>query len=84
MKFEISACNDPKMIELAIRTARQLAVECKTSIVLLTSECKVEGHAIHVTAAVMNDTGTMSPREAKAACERLRKLADELEQKFNG
>jgi hypothetical protein len=78
----LSTCSDPDMVLLAVKAAKELAAHCKTSMVLLTSECGQDGHGIHVTMALLNKTGTMSPGETVAACKRLRSLADELEQRF--
>lgn len=78
-----SPCTDMAMVALAVRAAK-MAVEgkCRTAIVMLTSACPLEHHGNHVSACVLNDTGSMSPSETRAACERLRSLADELEQRF--
>lgn len=77
-----SDCSDPGIVRLAAQAAKDLLHRCRTAIVVLTSTCTMDGHGNHVTAAVMNKAGTMTPSEARAACKRLRELADELEQRF--
>lgn len=79
---EVSECSDPGIILKVARAGGDLATECKTAVVLATSECPQDGHGIHVTCAVINKTGTMTPREVRALNRRLRSLADELESQF--
>lgn len=78
----MSDCSDGAIMILAARAAGELAAHSKTAIVLLTSTCPEDSHGTHVTAAVVNGTGNMTPSEARAAVRRLRSLADELEQRF--
>ncbi len=80
--IEMSPCSDQGIVALAVRAASDLARDCKTAIVMLTSTCPEDGHGTHVTACVMSQTGDMSPSETRAAVRRLRSLADELEQRF--
>jgi len=77
-------CSDHAIMVLATQAAAELVPHCKTAIVILTSVCKVDGHGNHTTVAVLNKTGQIEPREAGTICRRLRSLADELEQRFNG
>jgi hypothetical protein len=82
-KVTVSACSDPGMVLAAVRLAKAAIEEkSKTAIVLLTSTCTEDGHGTHVSLAVMNKSGVMSATEARAACRRLRSLADELEERF--
>ena len=80
--IELSECSDRNVILLAARAAGELAGHCKTAMVVLTSVCPHDGHGTHVTAAVVNHTGDMTPSETRAAVTRLRSLADELEASF--
>lgn len=80
----MSPCTDLGMMKLAVDVA-SAAIQvsaCKTAIVLLTSACTADGHGNHVSVAVLNTIGSMSLSETRAACKRLRSLADELEQRF--
>lgn len=76
------SCTDFAIIDLALRRASELAGECTTATVILTSACPEDGHGVHVTTAVVNRTGGMSPRETEAVCKRLRSLADDLWTRF--
>lgn len=80
--IELSPCSDQKVILLAVKAASVLVEQCNTAMVVLTSTCSEDGHGNHVTACVMSASGSMEPSEARAAAERLRSLADELEQRF--
>jgi hypothetical protein len=75
-------CSDPGIMLVAVQAAKDLASRCKTAIVILTSNCVQDGHGTHVSVAVLNKTGSLTPSEARAACRRLRSLADELEERF--
>jgi hypothetical protein len=75
-------CTDPGAIQAVVEAANVLQVYGKTAITILTSVCPEDGHGTHVSVCVLNTTGEMSPSEARAACRRLRSLADELEQRF--
>jgi len=80
----VDPCSDHAAVIHAVKVAKYGTEQCMTACVLLTTKCKQDGHGIHTSTAVLNPTGNMSPREAKALCSRLRSLADELEQRFNG
>lgn len=84
MRKHITAdvCSDPGIMLVAVKAAKDLAAQCKTAIVILTSNCVQDGHGTHVSCAVLNKTGAMSPSETRAAARRLRSLADELEERF--
>ncbi len=81
-KIELSTCTDLEAVAAVIKAANILQVSGTTAIVMLTSACPEEGHGTHVSVCVLNHTGDMSPSEARAACKRLRSLADELEKRF--
>lgn len=80
----IDSCSDPEAVLHAVRVAKRAAEQCMTAVVMLTTKCGQDGHGIHTSTCVLNKTGNMTPRETKAVCKRLRSLADELEQRFNG
>lgn len=82
MSGHIDDCSDPEMLKLVVMAAADLARQCKTAIVMLTSKCSVDDHGNHCTVAVMSQSGRMSRTEAQAAVRRLRSLAEELETRF--
>lgn len=82
MKIETSPCTDGNAMLAVVKAANVLAVHGKTAITILTSTCPQDGHGTHVSVCVLNETGEMSPSEARAACRRLRSLADEIEGRF--
>lgn len=81
--IETDDCSDPDVILLGVKAASELCKQCSTAAVLLTSKCKQDGHGVHVTCAVLNGSGGLTPRETRALTKRLRLLADELDQRFD-
>lgn len=79
----IDPCSDPAAVIHAVKTAKFGTEKCITSVVLLTTNCKQDGHGIHTSTCVLNHTGNIPPREARALCRRLRSLADELEARYD-
>jgi hypothetical protein len=76
----MTKCVDKEAMDLVARVARALDGLCQSAVILLTSACPADGHGTHVSAAIASRG--MSPSEARALCRKMRRLADELEERF--